>query len=342
MEDRRNMKGRFFRTSVVVACLLAAIAAWNLARAQQVVLVVNGDVITTYDIEQRMKFVQVSTRKPAARNDVIQELIDEKLKVQKARSYRVEIPDSEIDASYAEMGHRMHLTAEQLTSALAQAGVDANTLKSKIRADTIWQNMVRGKFQGDLQIREKDVLAALQTEKKDEKTEQVGYEYRLRPILFLVPRGATGLAEARRKDAEALRSRFTDCDSGLKYARTLRDVAIRDVIVKSSSDLLPALREILDKTEVGHLTAPETTQQGVELFALCEKKETTEDTPEKRQARDKIFAEKFQLKAKRYLLELRKLGWCSSPDPALRISSCQVTGGSRTEVLPKQATIDRK
>ena len=79
-----------------------------------------------------------------------------------------------------------------------------------------------------------------------------------------------------------------------------------DVIVKSSSDLLPALREILDKTEIGHLTAPETTQHGIELFALCERKETTEDTPEKRQARDKIFAEKFQLKAKRYLQELRK------------------------------------
>jgi peptidyl-prolyl cis-trans isomerase SurA len=288
MEDRRNMKGRFFRASVAVACLLAAIAASNLARAQQVVLVVNGDVITNYDIEQRMKFVQLSTRKPAVRNQVIEELVDE------------------IDANYAEMGHRMHLTAEQLTAALAQGGVDASTLKSKIRADTIWQNIVRGKFQGDLQVREKDVLAALQTEKKDEKTEQVGYEYRLRPILFVVPRGATQVAEARRKDAEALRSRFTDCDSGLKYARTLRDVAIRDVIVKSSSDLLPALREILDKTEIGHLTAPETTQQGIELFALCERKETTEDTPEKRQARDKIFAEKFQLKAKRFLQELRK------------------------------------
>ncbi len=299
MEDRRSMKGRLYRTFVAVACVLAAMAASNLARAQQVALIVNGDVITTYDIEQRMKFVQLSTRKPAVRDEVVEDLIDEKLKVQIGRRYKIEIPDSEIDVSYAEMGHRMHMTPEQLTQALAQGGVDATTLKAKIRSDTIWQNIVRGKFQGDLQVREKDILAILQTEKKDEKT--VGYEYRLRPILFVVPRGATQIVEARRKDAEALRSRFTDCDSGLKFARSLRDVAVRDVIVKSSSDLLPALREILDKTEVGHLTAPEITAQGVELFALCEKKETTEETPEKRQARDKIFNEKFQLKAKRFL-----------------------------------------
>src|SRR5580693_6185338 len=306
MQTRGNPDGRIYRISVAVACMFAALTASNLARAQQVALIVNGDVITTYDIEQRMKFGQRSTRKPAARNEVVEELIDEKLKVQIGQRYKIEIPDSEVDATYAEMAHRMNnMTPQQLTQVLAQGGVDATTLKARIRADTIWQNIVRGKFQGDLQVRESDILAVLQTEKKDEKN-QIGYVYRLRPILFLVPKGASELTEARRKDAEALRGRFTDCDGGLKFARTLRDVAVRDVIVKSSSDLLPALREILDKTELGHLTAPEVTPQGVQLFALCERKETTEDTPEKRQARDKLFSEKFQVKAKRYLQELRK------------------------------------
>jgi peptidyl-prolyl cis-trans isomerase SurA len=305
MEARRNTKGRTCRAALAVACLIVAAAASSTARAQQVVMIVNGDVITAYDIEQRMKFVQLSTRKPGVRSEVIDDLIDDKLKVQFGRRYKIEIPDADVDAQFAEMGHRMHMTSEQLTQALAQGGVDSSTLKAKIRSDTVWQNIVRGRYQGDLQIREKDVLAAMQTDKPDEKN-QVGYEYRLRPILFLVPHGAAQLTEARQKDAEALRGRFTDCDSGLKYARTLRDVAVRDVIVKSSSDLPPVLRDVLDKTEIGHLTAPEVTPQGVELFALCERKETKEDTPEKRQAREKLFSEKFQVKAKQLLRELRK------------------------------------
>jgi peptidyl-prolyl cis-trans isomerase SurA len=306
MEARRNTKGRTCRTALAVACLIAAAAAANTARAQQVVMIVNGDLITAYDIEQRMKFVQLSTRKPGVRSEVIDELIDDKLKVQFGRRYKIEIADSEIDQQFAEMGLRMHMSAEQLTQALAQGGVDAGTLKAKIRSDTVWQNIVRGRYQGDLQIREKDVLAAIQSVDKPEEKNQVGYEYRLRPILFLVPHGTAQVTEARQKDAEALRGRFTDCDSGLKYARTLRDVAVRDVIVKSSSDLPPVLRDVLDKTEIGHLTAPEVTPQGVELFALCERKETKEDTPEKRQAREKIFSEKFQAKAKQLLRELRK------------------------------------
>jgi peptidyl-prolyl cis-trans isomerase SurA len=305
MEARRNSKGKTCRTALAVACLIVAAAASSTARAQQVVMIVNGDVITAYDVEQRMKFVQLSTRKPGVRSEVIDDLIDDKLKVQFGRRYKIEIPDADVDAQFADMGHRMHMTSEQLTQALAQGGVDSSTLKAKIRSDTVWQNIVRGKYQGDLQIREKDVLAALQSDKPDEKN-QVGYEYRLRPILFLVPHGAAQLTEARQKDAEALRGRFTDCDSGLKYARTLRDVAVRDVIVKSSSDLPQVLRDVLDKTEIGHLTAPEVTPQGVELFALCERKETKEDTPEKRQAREKLFSEKFQAKAKQLLRELRK------------------------------------
>jgi peptidyl-prolyl cis-trans isomerase SurA len=306
MEARGNTKGRTCRTALAVACLIAAAAASGAARAQQVVLVVNGDLITAYDIEQRMKFVQLSTRKPGVRSEVIDELVDDKLKVQFGRRYKIEIPDSDVDQQFAEMGLRMHMSPEQLTQTLAQGGVDASTLKAKIRSDTVWQNIVRGKYQGDLQIREKDVLAALQNDKPEETKTQVGYEYRLRPILFLVPHGAAQITEARQKDAEALRGRFTDCESGLKYARTLRDVAVRDVIVKSSSDLPPVLRDVLDKTEIGHLTAPEVTPQGVEVFALCERKETKEDTPEKRQVREKMFSEKFQAKAKQLLRELRK------------------------------------
>ena len=290
---------------VATACVFAAIVAPSPALAQHVVLVVNGEVITDYDIEQRTKFNTLSNHKTPGRQDVIEELIDEKLKVQIGRRYKMEIPDSDVDSSYADMAKRMHMTSDQLTQTLTQGGVDSKTLKARIRADTSWQYIIRGKFQSSLQINEKSVLAEMETQKKGEG-EKVGYEYTLRPILFVVPRGNTALQESRRKDAEALRARFTSCDSGLAFARSLRDVAIREPITKNSSDLAPALRQILDKTELGHLTAPETTQQGIELFALCEKKETKDETPEKREVRDKMFSEQFQAKAKNYLRELRR------------------------------------
>jgi len=300
---RRRIGNGVSRIIIATACIVAAMAAPSRALAQ-VVLAVNGEVITNYDIEQRAKFHSISTHKTPPRQQIIEELIDEKLKVQNARRYKVDISDSDVDGQYADMAHRMHATPEQLTQQLVQSGINPDTLKARIRADMSWQYIIRGKFQGDLQVNEKSVLAAIDTEKKGEG--DVGYDYTLRPILFVVPRGNTAMYEARRKDAEALRARFTSCDTGLAFARSLRDVAVREPISKNSSELLPALRQILDKTEVGHLTAPEATPQGVELFALCEKRETRVETPEKRQAREKIFQEQFQAKAKKYLNELRR------------------------------------
>jgi len=291
--------------TITAVCIFAAIATPSGALAQHVVLIVNGEIITDYDIEQRAKFDTLASHKTPARQEVIEELIDDKLKVQIARRYKLDITDADVESSYADMAKRMHLTSDQLTQTLAQGGIDSKTLKARVRADLSWQYIIRGKFQSSLQISEKSVLDEIATEKKGEGSD-VGYDYTLRPILFVVPRGNTALQESRRKDAESLRSRFTTCDTGLLFARALRDVVIREPITKNSSELVPALRQILDKTEVGHLTPPETTLQGIELFALCEKKETKSETPEKRQAREKLFSEQFEAKAKKYLRELRQ------------------------------------
>jgi peptidyl-prolyl cis-trans isomerase SurA len=302
---RRGTRSGQSRIIIATACIFAAIATPSRALAQHVVLVVNGEIITDYDIEQRAKFDTLANHKTPSRQDVIEELIDDKLKVQIARRYKLDITDADVESSYADMARRMHLTPDQLTQTLAHDGIDAKTLKARVRADLSWQYIIRGKFQSSLQISEKSVLDEIATEKKSDGGD-VGYDYTLRPILFVVPRGNAALQESRRKDAEALRSRFSTCDTGLLFARALRDVVIREPITKNSSELVPALRQILDKTEVGHLTPPETTQQGIELFALCEKKETKAETPEKRQAREKLFSERFEAKAKSYLRELRR------------------------------------
>ncbi|MGZ8321635.1 MAG: peptidylprolyl isomerase [Rhodoplanes sp.] len=282
------------------------------AAAQAVVLMVNGDPITAYDIDQRAKFTQLVSHKAPARQDVVDELINEKIKVQAGRRYKLEISDSDVDASFAEMGKRMNLSAQQLSQTLEKAGVNPGTLKARIRADMVWQQIVRGKFQSSFQFRDKDVLAAIETRKKDDKdkdaTEKItAQEYVLRPILFIVPKGAPqSRIDARRSEAEALRGRFQDCESGLPFARALKDVAVREQITRSSAELAPALREILDRTGVGRLTNPETTPNGVELFAICSKRETKADAPALRQVRQEMINEQFEVKSKRFLSELRR------------------------------------
>jgi peptidyl-prolyl cis-trans isomerase SurA len=295
------------------------------AGGQQVTVVVNGDPITSYDIEQRSRFLELSSHKQPPRQEVVDELINDKLKIQIAKRYKLDITDNDVNAAFANMGKRMRLSAEQLTQVLAQNKVDATTLKARIHAEIAWTQIVRGKFASTLQVSDKDIRDAMASqagkdnkdsenkdviqgsvEKKDDTAETKGVEFTMRPILFIVPRGTSGSGvEERKREAEGLRTRFQDCNTGLSLARSLRYVAVRDQIVKSSVDLVPALRQILDSTPVGHLTPPEVMDQGVQVFAICSKKEISGDTPEQRQVRERLFAQRFDEQSKRYLAELR-------------------------------------
>src|SRR5262249_44426952 len=211
--------------AVIAFAVLSPIAA----QAQNAILLVNGEPITAYDIEQRSKFHQLISQdhKAPARQQVIDELIDEKLKVQVGRRYLLEITDKDVDTAYGEMARRMRMNSDQLTKVLGAQGIGSETLKARIRADIVWQQIVRGKFQQSLQVPEKDVLEAVK--KSNEAT--VTYEYHLTPILFVVPRGsAAPVVEGRTREAEALRTRFQNCDEGLPVAKVIRDVAIRNPI----------------------------------------------------------------------------------------------------------------
>jgi len=296
---------RTYRSLLTAAVLLFVLSVLAMAaRAQQVVVIVNGEPITALDIEQRAKLNQLSTHKTPARQEVLDELINEKLKVREAKKFGLEIPSSDVDNAYASVASRMRLTPDQLTDQLAKSGVNAATLKARLKADMTWPQLVRGRYRESLQIGDKDILTAMEFKSND----SVGYDYTLRPILFLVPtRSAEAFVEGRKREAEALRSRFQGCETGLAFARALKDVAVRDQVVRSSADIPAELRKVLDGVEVGRLTAPEVTKFGIEMFAICAKKESTADnSPIRRQVRESIMAERYEQRSKQYLQELRR------------------------------------
>jgi peptidyl-prolyl cis-trans isomerase SurA len=291
---------------ILAAALLVVAAAAGDALAQQVVVFVNGEPITAMDIEQRSKFLLATSQKSPPRQEVLDQLIDEKLKIREAKRWNMEITDAEVESSYSLMASRMRQSAAQLTQTLAKSGINASTLKARIKADLAWQQLVRGRYQSRLQTSDREVMSVLET-KSPEEREAVGYEYLMRPILFLVPPGSSDATfESRRREAETLRGRFRGCQEGLPMVRAMRDVAVRDQVVRTSAELSEAHRKMLDSIPVGQLTAPEPTRHGIELFAICAKNESKGDTPGRRKVREAVLSERFDQESKRYLRELRR------------------------------------
>ena len=129
---------------LVATLLLAALATADVARAQDIV--VDGEIVTAYDIDQRTKFDRLATHRTPLRQEVIEELRRETLTLHRARRRLGDVADAAVEQAYANMAARMRLTPAQLTAALANQGIDERTLKRRIRADIAWQQMVRLKM----------------------------------------------------------------------------------------------------------------------------------------------------------------------------------------------------
>jgi peptidyl-prolyl cis-trans isomerase SurA len=298
-----------------MGCLVALMLVCTTpARAQTVVVMVNGEPITEYDIEQRSKLNFLSAHKQTPRQDVINELIDEKVKIKEAKRFGVDPGTSDIDQAYNQMSGRMHITPEQLTKSLEGQGIRPDTLRARIKADMVWGSLVRGRYKERLQVGEKDVAAAVKADGGDAQQQTEAFEYRMQPVVLIVPHGSPPSAiELRQKEAESLRGRVQTCDEANAYFKTLANAAIRELVVKTSADIPANLRKVLDDTPVGHLTPPEVTKQGVEMVALCARKPTTIDTPKAREIRDKMYTEKYLATSNSYLQEIRKAAMIEYP-----------------------------
>ncbi|GLK72800.1 hypothetical protein GCM10017643_29160 [Ancylobacter dichloromethanicus] len=306
--------GRHRAAGQIVCALLlgcAAFAATALisppARAQQILVLVQGQPITSFDVAQRIKLAQLTERRNLSQKQALDELIDQRLKVVTAERFGITADKDEIEKMFARMGSRSGRSPEQLTQALAQSGLDAGMLKAKMRADYVWNNYVRGRFSSVATIRDSDVFAALQSKGEDLTRAQRTTEYTVRQIVLVVGRTASqGERSQRMAEANGLRKQFADCDSGVETARGMRETVVRDPVIRTSGDVSAAARKVMDDTPIGHLTAPEVTRAGIEMIAICNRREVVGESAQKRDVRSELENKQFDSVSKKLLEDARR------------------------------------
>lgn len=191
---------RWFLGAAFAVAFTTALAA---SASAQVVVVANGSPITELDIQQRSKLISSSSHKSPSRQEVINELIDDRIKIAKAKVYGLEATEAEVEAAYEGMARRQRITPQQFGQMLERAGISANAIKARMRAEIVWNQLVRGKFNSTLQIGESDIANALKA--RNEAESKTGYTYTLYPITLVAERGEGGM-DARRREAENRKS----------------------------------------------------------------------------------------------------------------------------------------
>ncbi len=257
-----------------VAFGLCWIAPTSGAIAQAIAAVVNGEPITTTDINEQMTFLRI-IHKPASRSDALEELVADRLKLHEAAKYGIEPSDADLTQTLNRVAAHAKLAPQALANALQGAKANVDIIRAHLRAIAAWNNYVRARNKS-LNVSEAEVTAALA--KNANGTANVA-DYTLQEIVFVVPIGASpAVTEQRQREAQALRSRFQDCAGGLALARALPDVAIKPSFRRDSKGLSETVRKALDQTPNGHLTTPERTATGLQMIAVCGKDDNVNRT----------------------------------------------------------------
>ncbi len=257
------------------------------AQAQAIVASVNGDPITSIDVEQRMKLLR-ALHKPATRDAAIESMVSDRLKERETSRFSVSIKDDEVGEELQIIAKKMKVSTTQLSADIARNGVSQRHATNYLKAELGYAVLIKALNKG---VEASEV--AVRQELAKEKGKGGGITtYTLRQVVFTLNPGDTAAAvNASAKEAEALRSRFTSCQTGIPYAKTLPGVAVREKLVRSSTQLGDQIKEELDKMPVGHLTPPSRSPNGVELIALCDRTSAGNDDELRKNISDRLLGE---------------------------------------------------
>jgi peptidyl-prolyl cis-trans isomerase SurA len=285
---------------VVAACLACAPAD-----AQTTIKVLaNGIPITSYDISQRTRLKTLANEKGGAKG-ATDELIEEALMLYEGKQRGVAVPEISVDNAFNDIAKQVKLSPSQFGQALTQQGVNPKTLKGRLRAQIVWYSLVQQRMQRASPVSSKDVdkeLAAGGEAKKQVTTS----EFILKQIIFVVPKGSSsGYTAQRRREAESFRLRFGGCEKAVELSKGLRDVAVRDMGRRNTQELTGAQGDAIKKTPVGKTTAPSTTDKGVELVAVCSKRDMQSESQARAAVEYKLAQKVGGDVAKDYLKELK-------------------------------------
>ena len=293
-----------FVAMVAATALIFGVAAAPAALADTVVkVVVNGLPITSYDIDQRTALNDL-TGKPGGAKAATDDLINEAIQQTEANRFGLTIPDSQVNAGFATIAERVKLTPEQLVQALGSKGISAATLKTQIRAQIIWQELAQAHIGQKAKPKNDDIINGLQAKGDTEKL--MISQYTLQQVIFVIPKGSSeDYVGQRRREAEQFRQRFNGCDKSVDLAKSLRDVVVKDIGRRDTTQLSGGQGDAIKKTKAGKLTDANQTAQGLEMIAVCQIQQVASSSAARAEVENKLMLAQSDTIGKDYLKELR-------------------------------------
>lgn len=275
MKSLRQKINRMF-AALAISLAPLAVSATVPAAASEIKYVVNNVPITSYDIQRRVAFLRLQGGgKGGSAKVAADQMIEQVLKKSEMDRLGVRITDKAVDESYARFAGGNKLSAKQLSTILGQAGVTAGHFKEFIRVQMGWNQVLGTRFRESGMVSEQDAARRMLQQGGSKPT---ATEYLLQQVIFVVPAAERSSQLARRKkEAEAMRQRFSDCKTTRQFAKGLVDVTVKDLGRRLEPELPPEWADSIKSAKAGSATKVRETALGLEFIGVCSSREVSDD-----------------------------------------------------------------
>ena len=130
--------------------------------------IVNGEVITQTDIDQRLALLAISNggQIPAneveqLRQQVLSNLIDETLQIQAAKAEEIEIPETDIDKTVERVAGNVKQTPKQMADYLKSRGSSIRSIRRQIMGEIAWRRLQSKKIESSVSVGDEEVQAVI-------------------------------------------------------------------------------------------------------------------------------------------------------------------------------------
>jgi peptidyl-prolyl cis-trans isomerase SurA len=137
------------------------VLAQDTARAAAVV---NDQVISLWDLDMRVRLSLLLSGLPRTpevygrlQRQVLRTLVNEQLRVQEAERLDVSVEEQQLRAAVEQIAQRNRLSQDQFFALLQKENIEPSTVVDQIRADLLWQAVIRRRFLSTIQISEEEI-----------------------------------------------------------------------------------------------------------------------------------------------------------------------------------------
>jgi peptidyl-prolyl cis-trans isomerase SurA len=130
--------------------------------------IVNGEVITQTDIDQRLALLAIANNQPIPANEierlrqqVLSNLIDETLQIQAAKAEEIEITDADIDKTVARVAGNVKQTPDQMAAYLKSRGSSIRSIRRQIQGEIAWRRLQSKKIESTVSVGDEEVKAVI-------------------------------------------------------------------------------------------------------------------------------------------------------------------------------------